>query len=62
MGGSAVGESELGWAAVGGLEFGGGEGVREILEGPTVEGLLMITFVVGGDGEEEEEEEEEEDD
>ena len=30
--------------------------MREILEGPTVEGLLMITFVVGGDGEEEEEE------
>ena len=45
---------------LGGLEFGG-EGVREILEGPTVEGRLMITFVVGGDGEEEEEEEEEED-
>ena len=41
---------------LGGLEFGG-EGVREILEGPTVEGRLMITFFVWGDGEEEEEEE-----
>ena len=37
--------------------------MREILEGPTVEGLMMITFVVGkrrrgGDGEEGKEEEE----
>ena len=42
---------------LGGLEFVG-EGVREILEGPTVEGRLMITFVGkrrrGGDGDGEE--------